>query len=179
MDYFPIFAVNNTYGIQAYDQSVAEQVIQNMVEPGGCGDQGRYCKELQDASDPDNYGNNETVNNACLAAFGGCWENVYGPYEALSGVSRHNPLPPPLFSYFVGIPVEATEANRQLRRQRNPFDIAHLIPDSFPPPYAVGFLNNKWVQTALGAKINYTEPQGAVADSKAAHSVFCKVNGLG
>lgn len=42
-------------------------------------------------------------------------------------------------------------------KQRNPFDIAHLIPDSFPPPFATGYLNNAWVQTALGAAVNFTE----------------------
>ncbi|KAK5654860.1 hypothetical protein OQA88_6896 [Cercophora sp. LCS_1] len=40
---------------------------------------------------------------------------------------------------------------------RNPLDIAHTLLDPFPPQYAQGFLNNKWVQDALGAKVNYTE----------------------
>lgn len=86
---FPNFAVNNTYGIKAYDDSVAAQIAEEFAQPGGCKDQAQYCLQLQAASDPDNHGNNETVNGVCLVAFAGCWENVYGPYEAFSGVSAY------------------------------------------------------------------------------------------
>ncbi|KAK3327682.1 carboxypeptidase S1 [Cercophora scortea] len=48
---------------------------------------------------------------------------------------------------------------------RNPFDIAHSMLDSFPPPYSRGFLNNDWVQRALGAKVNFTETSNVVANS--------------
>lgn len=41
--------------------------------------------------------------------------------------------------------------------ERSTFDIADLLPITFPPPYATGYLNNDWVQTALGAKVNFTE----------------------
>ena len=36
-------------------------------------------------------------------------------------------------------------------------DIGHTYIDSFPPPYAAGYLNNAWVQSALGAKVNFSE----------------------
>ncbi|KAK3684819.1 carboxypeptidase S1 [Podospora appendiculata] len=48
---------------------------------------------------------------------------------------------------------------------RNPFDIAHPMLDSFPPPYSRGFLNNDWVRRALGAKVNFTETSNVVANS--------------
>lgn len=86
MTYFPSFAVNNTYGIKAYDDSVADQIVDYLAQPGGCLDQAHGCQDLQAAYDPDNHGNNETVNNVCLGAFTECWANVYGPYDALSGV---------------------------------------------------------------------------------------------
>jgi hypothetical protein len=49
---------------------------------------------------------------------------------------------------------------------RDPFDIARTTPVSFPPPYALGYLNNKWVRDALGAKINFTASNAVVANSK-------------
>jgi hypothetical protein len=40
---------------------------------------------------------------------------------------------------------------------RNEFDIADVNPVTFPPPYSIGYMNNKWVMDALGAKVNFTE----------------------
>lgn len=36
------------------------------------------------------------------------------------------------------------------------FDITHLAQDSFPPPYFAGFLNQHWVQEALGVPVNHS-----------------------
>ncbi|KAL1884177.1 hypothetical protein VTK73DRAFT_5313 [Phialemonium thermophilum] len=129
---YPEFAVNNTYGIKAYDDGVAAQATADMTSPGGCADQGRLCQQLQEEYDPCGFGSNVTINSICLAAFETCWDKVYGPYEALSG--------------------------------RNPFDIGHFLPDPFPPPYAVGYLNTLGVQQQLGAHVNLTEPSNLVAN---------------
>jgi carboxypeptidase D len=40
---------------------------------------------------------------------------------------------------------------------RGYYDIAHKNPDPFPPNYFLGFLNQHWVQGALGVPINFTE----------------------
>ncbi|KAI9804428.1 MAG: hypothetical protein M1825_001327 [Sarcosagium campestre] len=42
------------------------------------------------------------------------------------------------------------------RSGRGYYDIAHFDPDPFPPNYFVGFLNQHWVQAALGVPVNYT-----------------------
>ena len=89
---YPNFAVNNTYGIKAYNSTIAAAAVQALNQPGGCLDQGRVCRSLQAEGDPLNRGNNQTVNLACLAAFSWCWQNVYGPYEAFSGVRIHPTL---------------------------------------------------------------------------------------
>lgn len=39
---------------------------------------------------------------------------------------------------------------------RGYYDIAHKNPDPFPPNYFIGFLNQHWVQGALGVPVNYT-----------------------
>lgn len=49
--------------------------------------------------------------------------------------------------------------------QRNPFDIGHTTPDPFPPPYALGYLNNAWVRQALGVPVNFTDKTSVVLNS--------------
>lgn len=58
-----------------------------------------------------------------------------------------------------------------MQPQRNWFDIAALMPDSFPEPYAYGFLNNEWVLEALGAKVNYSINSNVVGMGKG--EAFC------
>jgi carboxypeptidase D len=128
--YYPDFAVNNTYNIKAYPDSVAAAATTAFYQPGGCRDQATTCRGLQAASDPNNNGNDPSVNGVCLGAVAYCLGLVYGPFETTSN--------------------------------RNPFDIGHTIPDSFPPPFATGYLNNAWVQRALGAAVNFTETSAVV-----------------
>ena len=78
--------MNNTYGIEAYNQSVADQIQQVLDMPGGCRDLAGACKEEAAEGDSNGFGNNETVVQTCGAAFQACWGGVYYPYEELSGV---------------------------------------------------------------------------------------------
>ncbi|KAF3021516.1 hypothetical protein E8E14_012011 [Neopestalotiopsis sp. 37M] len=121
---YPGFALNNTYGIQAYPLEVAESAAANFSAPGGCRDLIDECHALTPNGYHDQYGANETVTEACGTAFLFCWTYVYFAYDALSG--------------------------------RDPFDIGHFTPISFPPPYVYGYLNQEWVMEALGAEVNYT-----------------------
>ncbi|KAJ5104472.1 hypothetical protein NUU61_001819 [Penicillium alfredii] len=45
---------------------------------------------------------------------------------------------------------------------RGYYDITHKDPDPFPPPYFLGYLNQHWVQGALGVPINFTESAESV-----------------
>lgn len=45
------------------------------------------------------------------------------------------------------------------------FDITHSGDDPFPPFYLAGFLNQHWVQKALGVPVNHTFESAAVAQS--------------
>ncbi|KAJ5177009.1 Carboxypeptidase S1 [Penicillium canariense] len=45
---------------------------------------------------------------------------------------------------------------------RGYYDITHKNPDPFPPNYFLGFLNQHWVQDALGVPINFTESVDSV-----------------
>ena len=83
---FPRFAVNNTYGIAAYNQSVADGALAALNAPGGCRDTLAQCRRLAAARDPEGFLNDAQVTAACGAAFEVCWGGVYFPYEIYSGV---------------------------------------------------------------------------------------------
>ncbi|EMC93035.1 hypothetical protein BAUCODRAFT_271525 [Baudoinia panamericana UAMH 10762] len=48
------------------------------------------------------------------------------------------------------------------RRKAGWFDITHPAADPFPPLYNMGFLNQHWVQKALGVPVNFTFASSAV-----------------
>lgn len=50
--------------------------------------------------------------------------------------------------------------------QRDVFDIAHTLPDSFPPKFAAGYLNQANVQQALGVPLNFTGESLAVSNGR-------------
>ncbi|KAK8070967.1 alpha/beta-hydrolase [Apiospora hydei] len=82
---FPKFAINNTYGIQAYDLEVAESAAFNWSSPGGCKEQVEHCRALTPNGYRDQYGTNTTITEVCGGASIWCWTNVYSAYDALSG----------------------------------------------------------------------------------------------
>lgn len=57
---------------------------------------------------------------------------------------------------------------------RNPFDIAHLLPDSSPSVYGQEFLNNERVRKELGAKVNFTDTSNVVANGFIATGDFVR-----
>jgi hypothetical protein len=65
---YPEFAYNNTYGIQAINQSVYEAALDAYSKPGGVKDLIETCRSLASESDPTNQGHNATVNDACALA---------------------------------------------------------------------------------------------------------------
>lgn len=48
--------------------------------------------------------------------------------------------------------------------RRSPYDIAHLLPDSFPPSTYLEYLNTPTFQAAIGSPVNYTETNQLVVD---------------
>ncbi|KAM0463312.1 hypothetical protein ACHAO4_000025 [Trichoderma viride] len=85
---YPHIAYNNTYGIQVYNESVYNEVMQQVVAPKtGCYDAADACRALAKEGDPYGYGNNQTVNQACLIATDACFEKVVAPYMELSNTS--------------------------------------------------------------------------------------------
>ncbi|KAJ5933777.1 Carboxypeptidase S1 [Penicillium verhagenii] len=107
---YPVMAYNNTYGIETINKTVYDQAIQ------------AWSPE----SDPQMYGNNETVNQACQNASSICRNNVEGPYTTFADrgyydITHKNPDPFPPQYYFgflsqhwvqkaLGVPINYTES---------------------------------------------------------------------
>ncbi|KAF2870669.1 Alpha/Beta hydrolase protein [Massariosphaeria phaeospora] len=82
--FYPEFAVNNTYGLQAIPQDVYLEARNNLTKEGGCYDLIDQCRAL-DAFDVEHIGTNETVNAACALATQFCFQFVQGAYTEASG----------------------------------------------------------------------------------------------
>lgn len=143
---FPEFAYHNTYGIQAYPQEIYDAARTNFTKSGGCADLIAACRTAAAEGDPLGYGNNETVNELCVGATSFCFGVVQGAYTTYSNVSHSGPFFPLYF------PILTCHASPQ----RAAFDIAHLIPTTYPTIDSATFLNRPWVQSALGAQVNFS-----------------------
>ena len=85
---YPTMAYNNTYGIQAVNESQYLNMTDSFERPGACKDQIIECRELAAVGDPQNLGVNETVNEVCQAAESFCRSYVLNPYILYSGLSK-------------------------------------------------------------------------------------------
>jgi hypothetical protein len=120
------FAYNNTYGLQTINETVYNQAVHDWSRPGGCKDLILHCRALASQGDPNFYGNNDTVNEACMTADAFCSNNVDGVYPEFSGRSYYDiahlnpdPFPPEFFLGFLaqnwvqgalGVPINYTES---------------------------------------------------------------------
>jgi hypothetical protein len=55
------------------------------------------------------------------------------------------------------------------------FDITHPLADPFPAQYVIGFLNQHWVQAALGVPVNFTMSSATVAHAFSVRVTMSKV----
>ncbi|KAF2261091.1 alpha/beta-hydrolase [Lojkania enalia] len=122
---------NNTYGIQAVNESRYEEAVDNLYREGGCLDQIEECRNLSLLYDPTNQGFNETVNSVCEEAETFCTEYIRNPYfdadlnyydvSAPSAAS----FPPPWYAGWLnqphvqqglGVPRNWTQSNSEVAR---------------------------------------------------------------
>ncbi|KAI4186650.1 MAG: hypothetical protein LQ346_005636, partial [Caloplaca aetnensis] len=105
--YYPEFAYNNTYDIQAINKTLYQQALDNFNRPEtGCRALILECQRLATEGDPDATGNNYTVNQACSAANVYCGNEVESQYINESGRNYYDiasidptPFPP---NYYLG-----------------------------------------------------------------------------
>ena len=65
---YPDMAFNNTYGIQAINESIYEQAVHEWEREGGRKDKIIACQKVAQQLDPDDRGNVEEVNKVCRGA---------------------------------------------------------------------------------------------------------------
>ncbi|OJD35134.1 carboxypeptidase s1 [Diplodia corticola] len=121
-EYYPKFAVNNTYGIKAYNDTIYDYAMLALNMPNGCLDLLSYCRQSDRST--------LSGKALCSEAQSMCRDNVEGVY------------------YNFG--------------ERGTYDIRHPSDDPTPPEYFPDYLNQGWVQNALGVNLNYTEANNDV-----------------
>ena len=71
-------AYNNTYGIQAINQTQYDSAV---AATGQCKSLTGACRKLADEQDPAGLGNNPEVNDACLEAYDYCFASMHDGYD--------------------------------------------------------------------------------------------------
>ena len=79
--YYPIFANNNTYGIQALSLIDEQTAANSFLGANGCQQLVQSCKNAAKSMDPSNDGDVTAVNAICQNAQETCNTNVIGPYQ--------------------------------------------------------------------------------------------------
>ena len=122
--FYPLFAYNNTYGIQAISLVDELNALSAFQAADGCLQQTSACRSTEASLDPVDIGNVDAVNSACSQAQAYCESNVIGPYT-LSGRSVYdvsqnvlNPFPDSHYLEYlntlavqqaIGVPVNYTQ----------------------------------------------------------------------
>lgn len=77
---YPMFAYQNSYGIQAIDQVQQLNALSSFRGAGGCQELLTSCRAQELAYDRSSDGTEDVVNDACAAAAYSCQSNVYAPF---------------------------------------------------------------------------------------------------
>ncbi|KAF4542580.1 Carboxypeptidase s1 [Lasiodiplodia theobromae] len=120
--HFPKFAVNNTYGIKVYDDTVYDYAQMALHMPGGCLDQLSACRTLDKST--------IAGKAMCSSAQVMCTDNVERLYMTYG--------------------------------DRGAYDIRQSAANLAPPMYFERYLNQDWVQNAIGVNLNYTKSNNEI-----------------
>lgn len=125
---YPTIAYNNTYGIEAINQTLYEAALIAYTRPDtGCLAQILLCQSLASTYDPLFIGSNTTLNEICGNASYTCSTDLEEPYIDYSGRNYYDiaaidpdPFPPNYFLGYLnrhhiqaalGVPINFTESN--------------------------------------------------------------------
>ena len=78
--YYPLFAYNNTYGIQAISLTDQQTAANSFLSANGCQQQIQSCRSAVDLMDPQDDGDVANVNQICQSAQTNCNSQLQGPY---------------------------------------------------------------------------------------------------
>lgn len=124
--FYPIFANNNTYGIQALSLTDQQAAASSFLSANGCKQLIESCRQAVTAQDPQNDGDVPTVNQICASAQNTCNNEVFGPYYSsgrdVYDITQNMPDPFPPSTYLeylnnadvqaaIGVAVNFTQTN--------------------------------------------------------------------
>ncbi|KAI1803303.1 alpha/beta-hydrolase [Daldinia bambusicola] len=127
--YYPVMAVDNTYGFPAINSVRAKMANASFYNDGGCRDLINKCRAAVAGKDPNNTGSVPDVNSICESAYNNCTNNVMLPYldagRSVYDIAAPVPdsFPPrqyleylntPAFQKAIGTRLNYTEANNQV-----------------------------------------------------------------
>jgi carboxypeptidase C (cathepsin A) len=113
--FYPIFANNNTYGIQAYSLADEINAADDYLSAGGCQQLIQACRNAASTMDPLDNGNIAAVNQKCQEAEEYCNNYVIGPYQTsgrdVYDISQLMPDPFPPSTYLEYLNSEAVQSS--------------------------------------------------------------------
>lgn len=124
--YYPIFANNNTYGVQALSITDQQTAASSYLSVDGCQEQIQACRNAVVSQDIGDLGDVAVVNQICKRAQTTCNDNVIGPYTEsgrdIYDITQFNPDPFPPSKYLdylnsadvqaaIGVSINYTETN--------------------------------------------------------------------
>ncbi|KAI7482758.1 peptidase S10, serine carboxypeptidase [Hortaea werneckii] len=133
-EYYPEYAVNNTYGIKVYNDTVYDYARFATFMVGGCYSQIRTCRASASYVRGGLIDDDQTITEAAVRQL-----DVASICSEAQAMCRDN--------------VESMYYNYG---DRGTYDIRHPSNDPTPPSYFEDYLNTAFVQNALGVSLNYT-----------------------
>ena len=124
--YYPIYANNNPYGVQALSLVDQENAASSFLNANGCQQQIQSCRTAVTSMDSTNEGDVTSANQICKNAQMFCAQTVVGPYmnsgRSIYDITQMVPSPVPSSAYLeylntpelqdaIGVLVNYTEAN--------------------------------------------------------------------
>ena len=124
--FYPIFANNNTYGVQVLSLTDQQTAASSYLSVDGCQEQIQACRHAVVSQDPGELGDVAAVNQICKRAQTTCNNNVIGPYtdsgRDVYDITQSTPDPFPPSTYLeylnsadvqaaIGVSINYTETN--------------------------------------------------------------------
>lgn len=124
--FYPIFANNNTYNIQALSLADQQAAANSFLAADGCQQLIQSCRSAMSSADPSSDGNKAVVNELCQTATVSCSNNLIGPFQKsgrdIYDIAQKTPssFPPSTYLEYlnsadvqaaIGVAVNYTETN--------------------------------------------------------------------
>ncbi|KAK7731759.1 hypothetical protein SLS53_008703 [Cytospora paraplurivora] len=140
---YSFFSWNNTYGIKVINETTKHKQLYDLYRPDGILERVGECQRLSRAVEASREGKKPDpdavdIDPSYVEEY--CRNASWYTSQALTAPS-----------------LESGKGSW--------FDVTHPAPDPFPPNFHIGWLNQRWVQQALGVPVNFTYRSETVAQA--------------